>query len=268
MSGSFIGKPMSNAEYSINENGELLVRGKVIARYVISGGVKQEREGWYNTRDIATRENGHYRLLGRKDDLIIGPGGENLNPNTIEPLLKTEGAEVCLIPVKDNGRTAPVLLAGVNRHLPSAKIEAIRAELTDKIHAAGLQGEISKVVLTGGSLMLGNEFKLNRIRLARDYSEGKIIPLDTSVKRDEAETDELARNIRSVFSAFTNRPEEDISADSDFFLDLGGTSIDYFAMLTRLRDEYAASFPLELNLHTPGQICTYIRENAGGQAGQ
>ncbi len=264
--GGSIGSPMSNAEYMINESGELLVRGKVIARYVISGGEKREREGWYDTRDLAECEDGHYRLLGRRDDLIIGSGGENLNPNLIEPLLKTAGAELCLIPVSDNGHISPVLLAGVNRHLPAEKLDAIRAELTEKIHAAGLAGTISKVVLTGEELKKTDEFKLNRIRLSRDYSSGKIAPLDTSSKHGQSETDELVRHICELFSAFTKRPEEEISEESDFFIDLGGTSIDYFALLTRLRDEYSAAFPIDLNFHTPGQVAAYIREDAGGKS--
>ncbi len=264
--GGSIGSPMSNAEYMIDESGELLVRGKVIARYVISGGEKREREGWYDTRDLAECEDGHYRLLGRRDDLIIGSGGENLNPNLIEPLLKTAGAELCLIPVSDNGHISPVLLAGVNRHLPAEKLEAIRAELTEKIHAAGLAGTISKVVLTGEELKKTDEFKLNRIRLSRDFSSGKIAPLDTSSKHGQSETDELVRHICELFSAFTKRPEEEISEESDFFIDLGGTSIDYFALLTRLRDEYSAAFPIDLNFHTPGQVAAYIREDAGGKS--
>ena len=265
-----IGRPMSNAEYRIDDNGELQVRGKVVARSIISGGVKHDRADWYNTRDLAACDRGHYRLLGRQDDLIVGPGGENLNPNLIEPLLKTEGAELCLIPVRekeDSGRTIPVLLAGVNAHLPSAKLEAIRAEINEKIQAAGLSGEIARVVLVGGSLLKSDEFKLNRRRLSRECSAGELKPLELSARRDAEAADELTQRIREVFSLSTNRPEEDISADSDFFLDLGGTSLDYFAMLTRLRDEFGAPFPMELNLHTPRQIAAYLQGEAGGNGG-
>ncbi len=259
-----IGKPMSNAEYRIDDRGELQVRGRVIARYVLCGGERREGGDWYPTRDLAACEDGHYRLLGRADDLIVGPGGENLNPNLIEPMLRTEGAEVCLIAAPKGGRTVPVLLAGVNRHLPNARLEELRAALGRTIAAAGLSGEIAEVALVEGPLMKAGEFKLNRLRLARDWAAGELAPLEPSAARDTDAEDALFGRLRAVFAAAANRPEADISPDSDFFLDLGGTSLDYFAMLTRLRDEYGAAFPLEqTDLRTVGQIADYLRRSAG-----
>ncbi len=256
-----IGMPMSNAEYRLGEGGELLVRGRVIAKYVLSGGKRLERGDWFHTHDLAACEGGHYRLLGRQDDLIVGRGGENLNPNQIEPLLKTEKTELCLISVPENGGSQSVLLAGVNRHLPGEKVEALRGELTEKIHAAGLSGEIAKLVFVESPLMLPEEFKLNRLRLSRDYASGALRPLQLSATREEDETDELLLRLRAVFAAATGKAEEDISRDSDFFLDLGGSSLDYFAMLTRLRDEYGAAFPLEqTELRTPRNIAAYLRK--------
>ena len=62
-----------------------------------------------------------------------------------------------------------------------------------------------------------------------------------------------------------NRREDEIAFDADFFLDLGGTSLDYFAMLTKLRDEFEAPFPLEeTGLKTVRSIADYVRREKGG----
>ncbi|MBR3639172.1 MAG: AMP-binding protein, partial [Clostridia bacterium] len=112
--GAFVGAPMQYAEYCIGEGGELLVRGKVIAKYVIEDGVKKESDGWFATRDLAECEDGHYRILGRLDDLIVAPGGENLNPNLVEPLVTPKGVGgVCLVGCSSNEDKVPVLLVSV-----------------------------------------------------------------------------------------------------------------------------------------------------------
>ncbi|MBR6469918.1 MAG: AMP-binding protein, partial [Lachnospiraceae bacterium] len=41
--GGYVGAPMTHAEYRVDENGELLVRGKVLARYILDGGTRRER---------------------------------------------------------------------------------------------------------------------------------------------------------------------------------------------------------------------------------
>ena len=93
--------------------------------------------------------------------------------------------------------------------------------------------------------MKPDEFKLNRIRLRRDYASGALKPLDFSVRRGDAEADELLCRVRAIVAQAVNRAEDDVAFDADFFLDLGGTSLDYFAMLTRLRDTFDAAFPFE-----------------------
>ena len=260
-----VGKPMQNVEYRINDSGELTVRGRVTAKYILSADGRAARDGWFSTRDLAECVDGHYRILGRADDLIVGPDGENLNPNAVEPLLKTDGAEVCLIPANDSGRPATVLLIGVNRMITAEAAEQLRGALIEKIDRLNLTSAISRIALVEGPLLKADEFKLNRVRLRRDYASGALKPLDLSGRTDDAEADALMRRVRAIVAAAVNREEDGIALDADFFLDLGGTSLDYFAMLTRLRDEFDAPFPLEeTGLKTARSIADYIRSEKGG----
>ena len=260
-----VGKPMQNVEYRIDPSGALLVRGRVTAKYILSAEGRTERGDWFPTHDLCECIDGHYRLLGRADDLIVGPNGENLNPNAVEPLLKTDGAEICLISASDGAKPATVLLAGVNRMTSAETAERIRATLADRIDRANLTSAISRIALVEGPLMKPDEFKLNRVRLRRDYVSGTLKPLDLSKKTDEAEADALLLRVRAIVAAAVNRSEDEIPFDADFFLDLGGTSLDYFAMLTRLRDEFNATFPLEgTSFKTVRSISDYIRSEKGG----
>ncbi len=260
-----VGKPMHSVEYRINADGELEVKGLVTAKYILTADGMIGRHDWFNTHDLASCIDGHYRILGRTDDLIVGPDGENLNPNTIEPLLKTDGADVCLIPCSDGGKPATVLLCGVNRMTTKETAERILASLRERIEDLRLSPAISKIALVEGPLMKADEFKLNRIRLRRDYASGAMKPLDLSREHGDEALDALTARVRAIVAQATNRDETEIAPDADFFLDLGGTSLDWFAMLTRLRDEFGAAFPLEeTNLKTVRSIVGYIRAEKGG----
>ncbi len=261
--GGYVGGPMRCAEYRLAPDGELLVRGRVIAREVLEDGTATERGDWFHTRDLAVCEQGHYRLLGRKDDLIVGSGGENLNPNLLEPLVQPENcAPVCLIGSRRGTRTVPVLLVPVNPWASAEELEALRAETAARIESAGLRGEISKLALVPGPLLLPDEFKLNRIRLARAWDSGALKEIDLDAHREAERGDELIQRITACFAAALGTQPEEIGPDADFFLELGGTSLDYFALREELRAALGADFPTEgAELHSVRQFADYLRSH-------
>ncbi|MBQ7474476.1 MAG: non-ribosomal peptide synthetase [Clostridia bacterium] len=244
--GRFVGEPMKNAEYRIGEDGELLVRGGVVARYIIEGGVKKKTEGWFSTRDLAVCEDGHYRIEGRRDDLIVGPEGENLNPNLIEPLVAPSGSpRVCLVGVPTPDGEKTVLLVEVGPFATREKLSAIDAETREKIASSGLSSMISRVAYITAPLLNADEFKLNRRRLSAEYRDGKLPEKRLTDRDDGGELDALAARVRTHFAAALGREDEEIAPDADFFLDCGGTSIDYFAMMTAITSEFGVPMPGE-----------------------
>ncbi|MBR6914998.1 MAG: non-ribosomal peptide synthetase [Clostridia bacterium] len=264
--GAFVGGPMKYAKYRINEDGELLVSGRVIAKYVIEDGVKKERDGWFATRDLALCEDGHYKILGRRDDVIIARGGENLNPNLIEPLVTPPGARgVCLVGCDTpEGRTS-VLLVSVGKYISKEKFSKIDEETRALIDAAGLSGQIGKIAYIAEPLLSGDEFKLNRRRLTDEYARGVFTEKRLSDTDAGGETDALTARIVSYFAAALDAEEGSVGPDSDFFLDCGGGSIDYFAMISKLREEFDVPFPTEggKGLNTPRGIADFISRSGG-----
>ncbi len=257
-----VGKPMTCAEYKLNEKNELLVRGRVIAKYIIEDGKKTvtDKSEWFNTHDLAECKDGRYYILGRTDDLIVAANGENLNPNLVEPQLRTPGTNgVCLI---SDGKT-PVLLVSVNRYTTAEQLSSLEKQLKIKLNELNLTGQIGKIAFITEPLMAGEEFKLNRRRLAADYKSGKLGALDPRKTESAGEEDELMLHLRQVVSVTLEKDMSEISPMSDFFTDLGGTSLDYFAMIAKLQEDFGLPFPQSdgKSLSTVKELYEYIRNS-------
>ncbi len=235
-----VGRPLSSVEYRISAEGELLVRGSSLARYILMDGQRMERADWFHTRDLAQCHKGYYKIIGRQDDLVISPTGENLNPNLIEPLLSAPGAkDLCLIGLREAEGMTPALLVQVEGHCTKARAAAIRMALRDCLRANQLSAAIGKILLTDEPLIRDGEIKRNRLRLARDCREGRLHIL--TPERKDAQEDARMAHLRVLFAEALGKKPEAICRDADFFLDEGGTSLDYFALLSRLQEEYAIS---------------------------
>jgi len=89
-----VGKPMAGLEARLADDGELLVRGEALMRGYRRMPEKTAEaitaDGWLKTGDIATvDEDGYYRIVDRKKELIISSAGKNMSPANIEGALKS-----------------------------------------------------------------------------------------------------------------------------------------------------------------------------------
>ena len=255
-----VGEPFSSAEYSLAPDGELLVRGASLAHSIIEGDARRDYDGdWFHTGDLAACEGGHYRILGRKDDLVVGPDGENMNPTLIEPRFEIPGVrQVCLIAGPDR---APVLLASVGRHLPAGRLEQIDEALRARASELGLTGRLKRIVTVEDELMDAEDFKLCRARLARDFAAGRLTEAKIAASAAAGPEDPCYGHVLELFATALGMQPEELGPDTDFFLDGGGSSLDYFALISRLREEYSVECPTENgeSLSTPLALYSFIR---------
>ncbi len=260
-----IGSPFSEVEYAISESGELLVRTKAMASRIIQGDRIQtvDFDEWFNTRDLASESNGRYYLEGRVDDLIVCKNGENINPVLAEAKIKVDGCDaVCIFA---DEKKSPVLIASVQSCFTNERIKELVTAFTEAIRDAGLANEIKTLALTPDPLIEKSEFKISRKRVAARYARGefRIINRENSEEHISQMLSDLECEVRSCFATALEKQVEDISPSASFFLDLGGSSLDYFMLLNLLKSKFDISLPSneDERLYTVRDFCQFIMKN-------
>ena len=122
-----IGKALPGREVKISEDGEILVRGEMLAGATWQGGAMRVREGeWLATGDLAAKEeSGELRFLGRKGDVIVTGAGMNVHPADLETeMMRQVGVRGCVVvPCEMKGGSeavAVVVFAGSDAELDAA----------------------------------------------------------------------------------------------------------------------------------------------------
>jgi long-chain acyl-CoA synthetase len=95
-----IGRTLPGREVRLSEDGEILVRGDMLATATWQGGAMRPREGeWLATGDLGVKnEHGELEFLGRKGDVIVTSGGMNVHPDDLEAAMKKQpGVRDCVV---------------------------------------------------------------------------------------------------------------------------------------------------------------------------
>src|SRR5229473_1993217 len=86
-----LGKVLPGREFSIDEDGEILVRGEnVSSGYWEQGALRPAgQQGWLRTGDLGELDaEGNLRFRGRKKNVIVTPAGLNVYPEDLEAVLR------------------------------------------------------------------------------------------------------------------------------------------------------------------------------------
>jgi long-chain acyl-CoA synthetase len=258
-----VGAPFGYTEYKVTDSGELTVRGRTMASRILTGSEEKvtDFDAWFATKDLVSVNNGRYYINGRVDDLIICANGENLNPTLLEPSLKVAGCDaVCLFALPGG---APVLIASVLGCFSQTQMNDIFDRLDKALAETKLEKTVSKVVLTSDGLMEANDFKISRRKVREKYLAGSfnLIERGSIGEKIEEMLSDLEREVIECFASALERSPEEISPNANFFLDLGGTSLDYFTLLGLLKDKYGISLPSDdkEKLFTVRDFCEFIK---------
>ena len=122
-----IGKTLPGREVRITGEGEILVRGDMLATATWQSGSMRPREGeWLATGDLAeTDPTGDLRFLGRKGDVIVTAAGMNIHPADVEAALTAQPGirAAAVVPCELAAGTEPVavvIFSGTDAELQTA----------------------------------------------------------------------------------------------------------------------------------------------------
>ncbi|QHN03039.1 AMP-binding protein [Granulicella sp. WH15] len=126
-----IGKALPGREVRISDEGEILVRGDMLAAATWQNGAMSLRVGeWLATGDLAAQDaSGELRFLGRRGDVIVTSAGLNVHPADLEEAMtKQPGVRGCVVvPCELAGGAEPVavvLFSGGEQELQAAVSQA------------------------------------------------------------------------------------------------------------------------------------------------
>jgi long-chain acyl-CoA synthetase len=140
-----IGKTLPGREVRISDEGEILVRGDMLAGATWQRGAIHPRAGeWLATGDLAAKdESGELRFLGRRGEVIVTAAGMNVHPADLEEaMLRQPGMRGCVVvPCETPGGSEPVAVV-----LFSRSDEELRAIVSQTNHGLAEYQQIRRVL--------------------------------------------------------------------------------------------------------------------------
>ncbi len=139
-----VGKAIHLTEIKISKNKEILVRGKSLMKGYWKDKKTTDKtiiNGWLHTGDLGLLDDEKYlKILGRKNEMIVNSGGENIAPAPLEELfLSYDGIDQIMI----YGHEKPYLVALV---CPSNEVEKNKYSIQKIFDEVNLKLNSSKKV--------------------------------------------------------------------------------------------------------------------------
>ena len=263
-----IGKPFASVEYKINSEGILTVKGTSICERMIVDGEPVCMEGYFDTGDTMEEKDGYYYINGRAGDIIIGENGENINPDLIEKCFNIREAQnICVIGMGNEGNKQVSMIVQLESYMSLSA----RNRLLDKIMEANetlpITSRVMKIYYTTDSLTSAGAVKVSRSYVLRGIENGEIAISDykkSEIDEDNEETysKELLEKVRSIVAKRLCTDPSKLDIHAHLMLDLGADSMQYFAVLTDLAEEFSVSASEKTQLrYTVHEFCQYIERH-------
>ncbi len=267
-----VGKIFSNIAYKLSDEGELLIpNAHSMNGMYIDGVFHKNDEPFYATNDIVNvDEKGRLAICGRKDDVIIGPNGENISPEEIESRIE-KGAYTAMalvytkLPGMEN--KSMILALANNGSLNALELSTSLKGVFTSIDTLSMIERPTKVITIIGEMP--ENFKgVDRKALAAGLEESRIFytecsnPSDEEIKR--IRTDEYIKLIDTVCGVFAEVLGKDRSeiTETSNFVAMGGDSMQYVELLSKTGEKTGKPIQMsETPLITPMAIADFILDS-------
>ena len=259
-----VGRPFDSVEYRLDEQGILQVRGSSLCTRKLVNGQEERLEGWFSTGDNMTCRDGYYSILGRQGDVVIGENSENINPDAVEKLFllgKAKLLSVLGLP-GENGQELSMVVQ-LSPYATEQTVEAIRQEVYAVNQTLPTASAIRKFYFTTDELAPPTAVKVSRPQLQKKIAEGQVRLVsfaEHTAAAAEGADSPLMEDVKKIIASVLDVPADTVEATSHIFFDLGGSSIQYFSILTELSKHFEISGYEQTDkyCYTPKEICEYI----------
>ena len=265
------GKIFSNVAYKISDKGELLIpKDHSMNGIYVDGRFTEFAEDYYPTNDLVNiDETGRLHIIGRLDDVIIGPNGENISPEEIESRIdKGAFAQEAMINCQLPGSSEKqmVLVLSEDGSMGAfEKASSLKGVFTSIDQLTMSERPVKVLNLIGA---MPENFKgIDRKGLALKLEKGELFatectrPTDEEVTRTRsAEYTEIIGKVCDVFAEILNKERSEITETSNF-VSLGGDSMQYVELLSKVSEVTGRPITMtETPLITPMAIADYLIE--------
>jgi long-chain acyl-CoA synthetase len=124
-----IGKVLPGRDVKLGNDGEILIRGDGVADSYWQKGQRQggisDQDGWYPTGDVgALDEDGNLYFKGRKNEVIVTPGGLNIYPEDLEAALRLqpEVKDCVVVAIERGGNAEPCAVVILRDHASAGEV--------------------------------------------------------------------------------------------------------------------------------------------------
>lgn len=163
-----VGLPVKDVKVRISSDGEILVSGKNL----MDGYWKQKsltkktiNNGWLHTGDLGEiDEKGRIIITGRKKDLIVTSGGENISVQKIENML-LDIDEISQAVIYGDNKPFLIAMIKINDEYKNCDLKGIISNLNLKLNSVE---KIRKFVLINKDLSYENGFMTQTLKIKKD----------------------------------------------------------------------------------------------------
>lgn len=245
-----IGSPIETVEYVIDDNGHLLVKGDSVCKKMIIDGEEIINDDFFDTGDIMERDkNGRFFVLGRSSDIVFGADGENLNPDFAEQYFSLSVAKSYTV-MGDENKERLIMIVEISDSISDEQKLLLKDEIDAGCKMLPASYKLKQVYYTTDSLMPKNSIKVSRAYVRNNIDSGSIKlfeNIDEKILQCVEQTDEsnLKKELRVLFADVLNKDASEISDAGHFMNDLGGSSLDYFSLLSKVDEIYGVTMDFE-----------------------
>ncbi|MCL2660902.1 MAG: AMP-binding protein [Acidobacteriaceae bacterium] len=260
-----LGKPLPGREIRIADDGEISVRGEMVATSTWQHGhVEQRKDSWLATGDLVSSDSdGQIHFAGRKSEVIVTSAGLNIHPEDIEAALLNQSQITACAVVPVEGQAVAVLLAPQGKEAAKTAVDAANRSLQEfqRIQRWLLWPDADLPRTSLGKPRRGvlADWAAHQIQNHNEAGGMHVSPLDVAAattKRQLWGTQIHVDPLLSLLASITHSPLDNAADAARLSEDLGLDSLGRLQLQTIIEQRFGVALSDEamLRIETLGQL--------------